>query len=109
MVWGVSHFHTYLYGQRVTVYTDHAVVKGVLQSTNTRHDQWVHGARPTEVNIVYRVGKEPLQMPCRESHRNTLSFNNPNLSLMYLSCLCLVSSSEKDDLTMIEQNPDLAH
>ena len=60
VVWGVSHFRIYLYGQRVTVYTDHAAVKAVLQSPNTsgRHARWwtrVHGA---EVNIIYRAGKE---------------------------------------------------
>ena len=63
VVWGISHFRTYLYGQRVTVYTDHAAVKAVLQSPNTsgRHARWwtrVYGAGLREVNIVYRAGKE---------------------------------------------------
>ena len=49
VVWSVSHFRIYLYGQKVTIYTDHAAVKAVLQSPNTtgRHARWwikVHGA-----------------------------------------------------------------
>ena len=32
VVWAVSHFRTYLYGQKVTIYTDHAAVKAVLQN-----------------------------------------------------------------------------
>ena len=63
VVWSVSHFRTYLYGQRVTVYTDHAAVKAVLQNPNTsgRHARWwtrVHGAGLREVNIIYRAGKD---------------------------------------------------
>lgn len=59
VVWGVSHFRAYLYGQRVTVYTDHAV----LQNPNTsgRHARWwikVHGAGLKEFDIVYRAGKD---------------------------------------------------
>ena len=30
VVWAVSHFHSYLYGHCVTVYTDHSAVKAVL-------------------------------------------------------------------------------
>ena len=35
VVWAMSHFRTYLYGQDVTVYTDHAAVKAVLQNPTT--------------------------------------------------------------------------
>ena len=30
IVWAISHFHAYLYGQQVTVLTDHAAVKPML-------------------------------------------------------------------------------
>ena len=63
VVWAVSHFRAYLYGQRVTVYTDHAAVKAVLQNPGAsgRHARWwtkVHGSGIQEVHIVYRAGKE---------------------------------------------------
>ena len=35
VVWSMSHFRTYLYGQDVTVYTDHAAVKAVLHNPTT--------------------------------------------------------------------------
>ena len=59
----MSHFHTYLYGQDRTIYTDHAAVKAVLQNTTTsgRHVRWwikVHGSGVKSVNIIYRAGKD---------------------------------------------------
>ena len=35
VVWAVSHFHTYLYGHDVVVYTDHAAVQAVLEIPST--------------------------------------------------------------------------
>lgn len=63
VLWAVSHFRIYLYGQKVTVYTDHAAVKAVLMnpSASGRHARWwtkVHGSGLQEVIIVYRAGKE---------------------------------------------------
>ena len=34
VVWAVSHFHTYLYGHKVTVYADHSAVRAVLGTTS---------------------------------------------------------------------------
>jgi len=35
VVWAISHFQYHLYGHRVTVYTDHAAVKAVLDNIST--------------------------------------------------------------------------
>lgn len=42
VVWAMSHFHHFLYGNRVTVYTDHTSVKAVLESPNptAKHARW---------------------------------------------------------------------
>ena len=62
VVWAVSHFHTYLYGHVVTVYTDnfrHSSTGNT--SPNGRHARWwtgVFGSGLQEINIVYRPGKE---------------------------------------------------
>ena len=63
VVWAVSHFHSYLYGHRVTVYTDHSAVKAVLETPNPtgKHARWwtrVNGQGVKQVLIVYRSGKE---------------------------------------------------
>ena len=34
IVWAVTHFHSYLYGNKVTVITDHSVVKAILETSN---------------------------------------------------------------------------
>ena len=65
VVWAVSHFRTYLYGQEVVVYTDHSSVRAVLQNPNAsgKHARWwakVHGSGIKKVDIVYRPGKENL-------------------------------------------------
>ena len=59
----MSHFNTYLYGQDVTVYTDHAAVKAVLQNpaASGRQARWwikVHGSGVKSVNIICRAGKD---------------------------------------------------
>ena len=63
VVWAVSHFRTYLNGQKVTIFTDHAAVKAVLQNPNAsgKHTRWwtkVYGSGMKEVHITYRAGRE---------------------------------------------------
>ena len=58
VVWAITHFRYHLYGNRVTVYTDYAAVKGVLGAPNLdgKHARWwnkVHGSGIREVDIVY--------------------------------------------------------
>ena len=59
VVWAVSHFGTYLYRQKVMIYTDHAAVKAVLQNSGAsrRHAQWwtkVHGSSIKELTELAR-------------------------------------------------------
>jgi len=63
VVWSISHFHYYLYGHKVTIYTDHSAVKSVLETSSPSgcHARWwirVYGQGIKEVNIVYCVGRE---------------------------------------------------
>ena len=60
VVWGITHFHSYLYGGDVT---DHSAVKPVLEAPNPagKHARWwtrVHGKGIKSVKIVYRAGRE---------------------------------------------------
>lgn len=66
VVWVISHFQCYLYGQNVTVYTDHTAVKSVLEAPNPtgKHARWwmkVHGQGVKEVKIVYRTGNSNVK------------------------------------------------
>ena len=63
VVWAISHFHHFLYGHKVKVFTDHTAVKAVLEASNPtgKHARWwskVYGRGIQEVKIVYRAGKE---------------------------------------------------
>ena len=62
MVWAISHFHSYLYGHSVTVFTDHTAVKAVLETPNPsgKHARWwakVYRRGMKEVKIQYHPGK----------------------------------------------------
>ena len=76
VVWGISHFHHYLYGNQVTVLTDHTAVKAVLETDNPspKHACWwtrVYGRGVRSVTIQYRAGWENKnadalsRSPCR--------------------------------------------
>ena len=63
VVWGISHFRSYLYGNAVTVWTDHSAIKSVLEMSNPtgKHARWwtrVYGSGVRRVTIVYRAGRE---------------------------------------------------
>ena len=62
VVWALTRFHSYIYGQSITVVTDHAAVKAVLETLNpsAKHARWwtrVYGAGLKDVRIVYRAGR----------------------------------------------------
>ena len=62
VVWALTRFHSYLYGQSVTVVTDHAAVRALLETPNPsgRHACWwtkVYGTGLKDVRIMYRAGK----------------------------------------------------
>ena len=63
VVWAISHFHAYLYGLDVLVYTDHSAVRTVLQtpSANGKHARWwskIFGSGLKSIQIKYRPGKD---------------------------------------------------
>ena len=62
VVSALTRFHSYLYGQFVTVITDHAAVRAVLETPNPscKHARWwnkVYGTGLKEVKIVYRAAQ----------------------------------------------------
>ena len=65
VVWAIQHFNYYLYGQEVTVFTDHSAVKAILETPNPsgKHARWwtkVYGSGIGKVTIRYRSGKSNL-------------------------------------------------
>ena len=65
VVWACSHFHAYLYGHDVVVYTDHSAVKAILEtpSQSGKHARWwskVYGSGVRSLHITYRAGKDNM-------------------------------------------------
>ena len=61
----LNHFHTYLNGNEVTIYTDHSAVKTVLETPNPseKHARWwtkVYASGVKNIQIVYWSGQENL-------------------------------------------------
>ena len=64
VVWALTHFRTYIhvYGNEVTVYTDHSAVKAVLETPNPsgKHARWwskVYESGAKHVHIISKSGK----------------------------------------------------
>jgi len=60
VVWAVKHFHTYLFGHKCDVYTDHEALKTLL---NTPHPsgklaRWGLALQELDLTIHYRPGKK---------------------------------------------------
>ena len=63
VVCATTHFRHHWYGNAVTVYTDHTVVKAILETANPtgKHARWwtrVYGAGVKDVKIVHRARRE---------------------------------------------------
>jgi len=110
VVWAVTHFRYYLYGNEVTVITDHAAVKAVLGTPNLngKHARWwskVYGSGIGKMNIIYRAAKH-------NSHADALS-RQPVLSapIEEPSEMQVAFITSKDDdvtiTTLLEQSPSI--
>ena len=63
VVFGVEHFHLYLYGSNFTVYTDHKPLLGIYKSqksATTRIERWRLRLTPYEMILKYRPGRNDL-------------------------------------------------
>ena len=63
VVWAIGHFQYYLYGQDVTISTDHQAVKAILSSLNAsgKHVSWwsnVYSSGLCTIDITYWPGRE---------------------------------------------------
>ena len=61
VVWALNHFHAYLYGNKVIVYTDRSAVKADLENPNpsAKHARWwtkVYGSGVKSIEIMYQSG-----------------------------------------------------
>ena len=98
----------------MTVYTDHAAVKAVLQNPNTsgRYARWwtrVHGAGLREVNIIYRAGKDNAIADALSRNPQALA-PQEGITEMEVQVARIPGEEEESDLLhllQLEPDPDL--
>ena len=107
VVWAVTHFHSYLYGNRVTVLTDHSAVKAVLETSNPtgKHARWwtrVYGRGVREVRIVYRAGRENASADALSRHPQGPA---PQHGIAQDETQVAVVSTDTDLSTLLRESP----
>ena len=112
MVWALTHFHSYLYGQEVTVFTDHSAVKSILNapSPSGKHAHWwtkVYGSGIRDLKILHRSGKSNL---CADalSHSPVGSAPEEGLGEAELQVAVVSSSFAQCDLPALLNTEQLA-
>ena len=77
VVWGLEHFHEYVYGEPVTVFTDHEPLESIYGNPNKklsgRLERWSLRLQPYHASIKYRKGKGK---PSDYLSRHTTSCNS---------------------------------
>ena len=77
IIWGVEHFHLYLYGNEFILVTDHKPLEVIYGNRNSkpsaRIERWVLRLQPYSFKVVYRPGKHnPADYLSRHPKRTTL-------------------------------------
>ena len=61
-IWACEHYHLYLYGQPVTVLTDHMPLLGMINKPgaklSARVERWVIRLQPYDVTLMYQKGAD---------------------------------------------------
>ena len=62
IVWGVEHFHQYIYGSLFAIITDHkplgVIYENASSKPSARIERWVLRLQPYNFKVIYRNGKE---------------------------------------------------
>ncbi len=89
VVWGVEHFHLYVYGSTFTVITDHKPLLGIFKTQNPatpRMDRWKLRLMSYDCQLFYRPGHDnPADFMSR--HPNT-STTDENVAELYANYVC---------------------
>ena len=59
IVWGIEHFHLYLYGAPFTLYTDHKPLEFIYANPCQNHQlELKGGSQQYDFKVVYKAGKD---------------------------------------------------
>ena len=76
VVWACEHFHIYIYGRPVTVYTDHKPLVSNFGNPNShppaRIERWSLKLQPYNATILYKAGSDnPADYMSRHPYKST--------------------------------------
>ena len=94
IVWGVEHFHLYLYGKEFTLITDHKPLEVIYGNkkakSSARIERWVLRLQPYSFKVVYRPGAtNPANYLSR--HPTQTSRKQENMTEEYVNFIALNS------------------
>ena len=92
VVWGVEHFHLYLYGAQFQVITDHKPLLRIFEKQtpmSARIERWRLRLMQYNFKLVYRPGKDednPVDYLSR--HPEKANIQTPDTDSQYLNYIC---------------------
>ena len=104
IIWGVEHFHLYLYGSEFTLVTDHKPLEVTYGSRKSkpsaRIERWVLRLQPYSFKVVYKPGcNNPADYLSRHSTRTSLK--QQKLTEQYINYLtrnCVPKAMTLEDI-----------
>ena len=104
IIWGVEHFHLYLYGNEFTLVTDHKPLEVIYGSRNSkpsaRIERWVLRLQPYSFKVVYKPGSNnPADYLSR--HPTRTSLKQQKLTEQYINYLtrnCVPKAMTLEDI-----------
>ncbi|CAB4014235.1 Hypothetical predicted protein, partial [Paramuricea clavata] len=92
VVWGVEHFHLYVYGSHFQIMTDHNPLFGIFKTqkpATPRMDRWKLRLVPYNCKLQYRSGKDnPADFMSRLPKPVNFKNKTENLAELYANYVC---------------------
>ena len=104
MIWACEHYHLYLYGQPVTVLTDHLPLLGMINKPgaklSARVERWVLRLQPYDVTLKYQKGADnPADYMSRHPDKSATSTRATKVAEDYVNFL----ADESKPLALVKE------
>ena len=109
VVWACEHFHLYIYGQPVNVYTDHkplvAIYGNATSKPPARIERWELRLQPYQTTVHYRKGEEnPADNMSRHPSNHTEPYSRQEkVAEEYINYVATTSTPSALTLSMIAE------
>ena len=110
IVWGIEHFHLYIYGSHFTLITDHKPLEVIYGNVNSkpsaRIERWVLRLQPYSFSVVYKPGKDnPADFLSRHPSSESIS-KHAVMADEYVSLLALSAVPKAMTISDIQKATD---